>query len=266
MTRRAEQRFAGEGQDLAVVIALALLGLLVALLPAAAWLRAAVLLPLLFVLPGYALAAALFPPRTIDLADRIVYVVALSFAATVLGSILVQLVTELDRVSWTLMLVTVTVLASGAGLARREERPARHPAGAPRLPVTDWLTAATLPVLTLLVAVAIAAAAIGLARQGVEDHGSGAHFTSLSVIPRQYAGKVVSLAIAVHNREGSDSGYLVRLSRSGLPDRNFPIRVPRRSRWRTVVRVGSLSGHGPVGVSLYRDGSLYRRAQIEVGG
>jgi hypothetical protein len=253
------RRFTDQGRDLAIVIGLALLGLLVALFPAPTWFRAAVLLPLVLALPGYALAACLFPPRSIDPADRVVYVVALSLAVTALGSIVTQLVTGLDRVSWTLMLVTVTTVAGAAGLARRGPQRARRPARKRRLPGAESPLAAAISTLMLVAAAAIA-------RQGAESHGSAARFTSLSVIPRQYGGKIVSLAIAVQNREGTDSRYLLRLSHSGFPTRDLSLIVPRRARWRTVVRVRPLPGRGPVDVSLYKDGRLYRQSLIEVRG
>ena len=70
----------GMRRDLTLVVALACLAFVAALLSAPVLLRAVLLVPLVLVLPGYALAAALFPPGTVSPAERGVYSVGLSIA------------------------------------------------------------------------------------------------------------------------------------------------------------------------------------------
>jgi uncharacterized membrane protein len=68
--------------DLAATMALAVLGLFVALIPADVWLRVVVVAPMVLVLPGYAITAIFFFPQTLPTSERLVYTIALSLAIT----------------------------------------------------------------------------------------------------------------------------------------------------------------------------------------
>ena len=106
--------------DLTAVAGLALAGLALALIPVPGPVRTAAVLPLLLILPGYALAAALFRPGEISRELRMVLSVALSVGVTALGGLLVQLVVRLDRPVWAALLTGVTLLAIAIALDRRD--------------------------------------------------------------------------------------------------------------------------------------------------
>ena len=74
-------------RDLAVVCLGAIASLVLMALPFDGLVKALLLVPMVLVLPGYALSAALFPPSTLTRAERLVYTFALSVGAASLGGL-----------------------------------------------------------------------------------------------------------------------------------------------------------------------------------
>ncbi len=106
--------------DLGAVVALALLAFVLALVPLTGPVRTAALLPLVLILPGYALVAALFMPGEISRELRVVLSVPFSVGVSVLGGVVVQLVIGLDRPVWAALLASATVVAAFVALRRRD--------------------------------------------------------------------------------------------------------------------------------------------------
>ncbi|HMC49076.1 MAG TPA: DUF1616 domain-containing protein, partial [Solirubrobacterales bacterium] len=105
--------------DLGVVCAASLLSAVLVALPLGGLVTALLLVPLVLVLPGYALTAALFPPGTLPPEDRLVYIFVLSLSAASLGGLLWQLAFGLEQATWTLILVLISLAASAVALRRR---------------------------------------------------------------------------------------------------------------------------------------------------
>ncbi len=110
--------------DLTAVVGLTLVAFVVALAPVPGPARTVALLPLLLVLPGYALTCAMFLPGEIGRDLRLVLSVAFSVGVAAVGGLVVQLVIRLDRPVWVTLLALVTVVAALAALRRRDGMPA----------------------------------------------------------------------------------------------------------------------------------------------
>jgi uncharacterized membrane protein len=112
-TLRQSGRRTPFGSTRALVIAMSVLagavcGLAPSSVPA---LRVVFALPLVFVLPGYALLEAVYPPRTLGWVGRLIVIVALSLACSVLGGLALNLTGPgLTRVVWAAFLATTAVV------------------------------------------------------------------------------------------------------------------------------------------------------------
>lgn len=77
-------------------------------------------LPLVFVLPGYALAVALFPQKDLGEAETFTLSVGLSFAVTIAGGLVLNaMVWGLTPITWTIFLGGITLLGLGVAARRR---------------------------------------------------------------------------------------------------------------------------------------------------
>ena len=92
------------------------------------WLRALMALPLVFILPGYAISTALFPwgPNHdgLGLPERLLFMLMASISNTILGGlVLSQTAWGLQTTSWTVWMTTVTLLGALITWLRREAAP-----------------------------------------------------------------------------------------------------------------------------------------------
>jgi uncharacterized membrane protein len=249
-------------RDLAAVVALALVGLLVSLLPVAGWVKAVALLPLVLILPGYALAAALFPPGVIGRDDRLVFTVAFSVGASALGGLLLQVALRLDRPVWAALLFSLTVLACAVALMRRDGTPGDHQVSSrpPRV--------GALSVAAILAAAAIAGWGIAIATRGVHRQLDNSQFSLLWVVPQRGGagtGGEAPVSVGISNQEGRDASYLLRVRRDGVTLRDWRIHLVADQQWQRGLAASTISGSGPLLVQLYRGGELYRHAQLRIG-
>jgi hypothetical protein len=175
--------------DLAVTV-LAAIGC--AVWTAVPWLRVAAGLPLVLVLPGYALSTLIVPDgrgargKISPVLWRAMWTAGLSLAVAALGGLLLNLTpVGLTRVTWTLSLAGLTVLAAAASGLRRHRSLAHLPHLSRRTPVSRLVACYAVA------AVAIAGGAIGLAAAsaGWEFSDGGSHppgargFAQLWLVP-----------------------------------------------------------------------------------
>ncbi len=116
-------------KDLLIVIASSILALATIPLQGHAVIALSLLaLPLVFILPGYALTAALFPRGGLGLAETLTSSIGLSLAAVIVGGVILNLTPEgLTSIAWTIFLVAVTLGSCAIAERRRRQQPAPGP-------------------------------------------------------------------------------------------------------------------------------------------
>jgi uncharacterized membrane protein len=238
-------------RDLTLVVALACLAFVAALLSAPVWLRAPLLVPLVLVLPGYALAAILFPLRTISPAERGVYSVGLSIAIAAIGGLVIQLVVGLDRDIWAAFLALVTIAAGVRGLRGGErERMTFSLTKMPRsLPIAGAV---------FLAAAVIAGMAIASAGDGLRDAQAKIHFTDFWLLPGGGGPRTEHVSVGLRSHEGRTDHYTVRLSREGLPLTTESLTLRAGEQWERSFAVTKIRRRAPVLATLSREGLPYR--------
>jgi uncharacterized membrane protein len=249
-----KQALRSQWRYVAVVLGLTLVA---ALIPADGWMKAVAVLPLaLLVLPGYALATALFPTAVIGRDERLALVFAFNVAACALGAVLLQIVVPLDRTTWALLLSALTLGAGYMTWVRRGERQRRGHRTTTRLP---WVS--PIAVAAIVAALAGAGWAVALATQGAHRQLDQSHFSSLWAVARGDGGTAPA-SIGVSNQEGRDVSYLVRVSRAGAAPRDWQIHLTANQQWQKDLAASSMPGSGPLIVELYQAGVLLRHVKL----
>jgi uncharacterized membrane protein len=242
------------------VAGLAVAGLILAVVPLPGPVRTAALMPLILVLPGYALSATLFRPGEISRQLRAVLSVAFSLSAAALGGLVVQLFVGLDRTVWAALLAGVTVAAAAFALDRRDAMPADTEDARVRVPRLGLVTMAAI-----LVATAIAGGAIALARDGVARQRSEAHFSSLWLVPGDpSAGEPAE--VGVSNHEDKTVSYRVVIREGARTIKRWRIHLGSNQSWQAHLAASASSGAAPLVGRLDRGGVPYRRVSVPIGG
>jgi uncharacterized membrane protein len=241
------RRLPSGGVDLAATVALALAGVAVAFAPGVAEpLRVAVELPLVLVLPGYALMAAAVPRPVLGAVDRLVFALGSSVAVAILAGLVLDVTSwGLRRTSWAVALAGVTVAAAAvAAFVRRPGSSRRDAASAAPAPG---------PVLLFCAAALLALAAVGIARSGALRSEHASSFTQLWMLPTRVQGER-ALRIGVVNHEGVSKTYRVVTHAGSTVLASWPrIVVPSGGRWsRTVVVPASPSARTRIETDVYR--------------
>jgi uncharacterized membrane protein len=256
-------RTARSSLDLVAAIALALAGCAAALIGLEPWIRVVLLAPLALAVCGYAILAALLPDAELSPGERLSYAVVLSLAATTLGGILVQLVLDLDRTAWAILLTVLTIAAAALALWRRGRRRPRQASGEggarPRLALPGPLS-----ILALVAAVAVAVGAVAISSAGAKRERDRYEFTALWAQPAQRAvGAGQAVAIGVDNHQGATARYrlVVRQGPATLARRKLVL--PDGGRFRLRLRSGPISPSAPVTVDLDRGGVVFRHVYLE---
>jgi uncharacterized membrane protein len=238
-------------RDLTLVVALACLAFVAALLSAPVWLRAPLLVPLVLVLPGYALAAALFPSRTISPAERGVYAVGLSIAVAAIGGLLIQLVVGLDRDVWAAFLTLVTIVAAVRGPRQSKRRQTE-------LSLAKMPRSLPVAAVVFLAAAVIAGMAIASAGDGLREAQAEIRFTDFWLLPGGGGPRIEHVSVGLRSHEGRVSHYTVRLSRDGLPLATERLALRGGEQWERSFAVTKIRRRDPVVATLSRDGLPYR--------
>ncbi|MBI4788609.1 MAG: DUF1616 domain-containing protein [Chloroflexi bacterium] len=242
----------GNSKDLYAVIALTLLAIGGMLLEPSGGIRWSLLaLPLVFILPGYALAAALFAKSHLGFAETLAAMLGLSLAASVVGGVLLNATLEgLDTVRWTIYLAGVT-LGGCAIAARRRQR-------AQMVPARLVLNLGEL--LPLVAAIIVLVSAIVIAREPAAQ--PSAAFTQLWARPAAVLGQT-AVEVGVYNSEFKKMEYKLEV-RAGpvLVYESAAIALAPGETWEKLLTFQSQVS-GDVQVLLYRmdqPDQVYRQA------
>jgi uncharacterized membrane protein len=163
--------------------------------------RAIITLPLVFVLPGYAITEALLPDYRSDLVKRLALIVGLSLAVTVLtGLVLNWLSISLNTTSWAVSLAGLTAVIALALSGRRAE-PTEARVVAPRV-IVD-----ARPAFFLGIAVTLALAAFLVARNSALREQTP-EFTQLWMLPSSGDDRD-TIRVGIRNMESRRSQYIL---------------------------------------------------------
>jgi len=247
--------------DLLLTILGALVALGIALFVDAGALATAVSLSLVFVLPGYALSAALFPPRAIGRDLRLVLTVVLSLAALALGGLVLHLVTALGRDTFIGLLAVVTLLAAAVALKGRQ---AMRVGGSRRRSRPPPIGVA----LALAATIGLAGVAIAIASAGAHRQIDKSHFSALWLLP-QGGGQVPPneppVLVGIGNQEGKTVDYRLTVHQGGREIGTWKVRLDDGQEWEITLPAEALSDTGTLIASLHRFRQTYRRVSIKLG-
>lgn len=184
-------------------------------------------LPLVLVLPGYALTAALFPGKSLSLAERTLFSLGLSLALAALGGLALHWApTGLRASSWAALLGNTTLLCSLVALVRRVRLPTQ--------PAQLGVVLTQGQALALGMAAVIACGALLVAHDGALNRRDPG-FTQLWVVPDEAtAGQAVRLGVA--NREAGTVRYRLQLQSGSEVVSTWPtIVLGPNQQWQEVV-------------------------------
>jgi uncharacterized membrane protein len=187
--------------DLLFAAALTLLGLLVAITGVGWPIASTVLgLPLALALPGYAVSAALFPPRQLRVAERLTLTLGLSIAILALGGLILNWTPwGLRTLPWTLLLSCTTLIALGVARVRRPKEPQ------PSLVLKIRVRLAQLAIFAIAGSLLLLAM-VSAWGSAVAPRGSG--FTNFSMVA---TGSRNEVRIGITCMERSTTSYVVEL-------------------------------------------------------
>ena len=246
-------------RDLIAVAAASLVSLGLMALPVDGLLKGLLLVPLVLFIPGYALAAAMFPAAMLGRGERLVYAFSLSIGAAALSGLAWQLAFGLGRFEWAAILTSVTLASCVVAHRRRAAlRPDQLPSS-PRLTRPGALTA-----VGVLAAVALAVFAVRTAIEGLQDQRAESNFTALWIVPSEDGG-ASGIEIGVSNHQSAVHRYRLIVTGAGRTIRDWEGRLGARHELQLDLEQALIPAGARLVVSLYRDGALYRRAKLQTG-
>jgi uncharacterized membrane protein len=163
-------------------------------------------LPLVFLLPGYSLTAALFPKGNLGFVEKLTFTVGLGLAADIIGGLILNVTSQgLTALPWTIFLVSVTL--GGCTLAALSRRQRLEPSLS-RL----RLSLSVGQILVLGLSVVMVASALMIARDQAAQPSTS--FTELWIRPANIAGQNV-FNIGIRNSESRKMEYQLKVQGGG---------------------------------------------------
>ena len=254
--------------DILVVIAITLVAAVLALLvPPDIVLIRILTLPLVLVLPGHALTAAVFPKRTLGVPERLVFSLGLSLVIVIMGGLVLNLTPfGLRTSSWAVLLGGITLGASGVSLIRQRGQSIFASGGwwvgNVGLTLRQGLL---LGLATVIVCGAVAVSIIGAERQSYPG------FTQLWILPTGGANPKNIVRLGVSNMESTAMEYRLAVNVDGKVVKEWPfIDLEPNEKWEAtlVLAPTGSAGTARVEADLYRAGApttIYRHVVLWLG-
>ncbi len=253
--------------DLILIVAIAIENIIWALLPNYLPIISFVLaLPLVFLLPGYALTEALFHRRSLNDIYRHRFILSLGLSLTIdilSGFILNLFPMGLGAVSWALCLGVLTVAFSLLAAYRRGQSSTTGIL-LPRFHV--GIHRYVLVGLCLIAAVAVTVLAIqfSAASEAQQPHPG---FTQLWMLPSPQSGNNCAVRLGVQSFEATSVTYLVIMTANGAQVNTWPsVVLAPQEKWSHIVTIAPASTNSVyVEVVLYRSdnpGTVYREVHM----
>ena len=252
--------------DIFAVIAIALVAAVLALLvPADIVLIRILTLPLVLVLPGYALTSALFPRRALGIPEHLSFSLGLSLAVVILGGLALNWTPfGLRASSWAVLLAGITLGASAVALVRQRRQSVSAP---------EWLRVGNAgftlrQALLLGLAAAIVCGAVAVSIIGAERQPHPG-FTQLWILPAGGANAENAVRLGVSNMESSAMEYRLDVNVDGKVVKEWPaIDLEPNKKWEATLVLLPTGSVTRVEADLYRADApttIYRHVVLWLG-
>jgi uncharacterized membrane protein len=206
-------------------------------------------LPLVLLLPGYALVSALFPNRSLGVLERLVISLGLSLIIVIIGGLALNWTPfGLRASSWTVLLAGITLAASAVALVRRRGQ---------EISTLGWLGVGDigltlrqgllLGLAALIVCGGVAVSIIGTSRQ------SYAGFTQLWILPAGGANAENAVRLGVSNMESTAMEFRLAVNVDGNVVKEWPsIDLEPNEKWEATLVLLPTGPVARVEADLYR--------------
>lgn len=255
-------------RDILVVIVLTIIVLVLAFVLPPDWVPGRILtLPLVLVLPGYALTSALFSMPVPEVPKRLVLSLGLSLVIVVLGGLMLNLTPwGLSTGSWAVYLSGITLGSSAIALVLRRRQ---------SIPASGWLRVGNIGLnfrqrLLLGLAALIVCGAVVVSIIGAEQQPYPG-FTQLWVLPSSGANPKNAVLLGVSNMELTTMEYRLAVNVDGKVVKEWPsINLNSHEKWEATLllpQTGSV-GTAKVEADLYRVNApttIYRYVVLWLG-
>jgi hypothetical protein len=206
--------------------------------------RAAMTIPLVLFLPGYALVSALFPMLVVPAVERVLMALGGSIAMAILAGLLLGVTIGLNGSTWPVVLVGLTLVLIVVAWARRTN--AGVVGARPRIAAMPVRAAVMLMISLLIVADVVLGA-----RLAATDAQAPVP-TQLWLIPVSGEHEQARLGM----RSGPDGGnYRLELTSAGETIHSFDLTLAPEQTWETVVLFPEAIRAQPIVARLYENGS-----------
>lgn len=223
-------------------------------------------LPLVLVLPGYALTSALFPGRVLRVLEHVVFSLALSLVIVILSGLLLNWTPfGLQARSWSVLLSGVTLIASAVAFVRRGEQ---------NLSASAWLRVQVGGVksrqgLLLGLAVVVLCGAVAVSYLGAAQQPFPG-FTQLWILPAGGTETKNTIRLGVSNMELTAMQYQLSVNMDGKMVKVWPsISLKPNEKWEATLVLPQTAHTGTVKVEalLYQSSAptkIYRHVVLWV--
>jgi Protein of unknown function (DUF1616) len=225
-------------------------------------LRVLVALPLLFFLPGYAIAAATFARGRIPLPQMLVLSVGLSLAVLALGALVLNYLPGGIRAGWWALLLFAVVLGAcrAAAVRRPRRRQASRPSSLPRPSLAQGGMLAG-GALAIVAAIVLAYVPLGAA--------NAVGYTEMWIRPLHSARAGVEIGVGSGEQEDVPYRLFVKFGDGEPPQgRKFTL-APGETRAVRLLTEGEPQAAKPIEAALFREdqpgSGAYRRVSSWIG-
>jgi hypothetical protein len=240
--------------DLALASALAVCALLAgSLLPEGALLRVALTGPLVFIAPGYAIAAASLQRSRPGLLERLALGLGLSLALAACGALVLNLTPwGLNSTSWMAFLAAITLGASLLAWYARATDPARRAVRVGGL----YPNIRPLDAALLMLAALIGAVTLGLSTSPPPQQPSQSYALLWAVPDKQ---TTATIHLGVQNMLPSREDYVLRVEQYDQTIQEYAIQLEPAQTWQTDLQLspGAMQTGADIQAVLFRADSPF---------
>ena len=266
---RLIMRYRSINIDILVGVALAIIAVVLAFIVPPDWVPIRIVtLPLVLILPGYALTSALLVKQALGIPERIVFSLGLSLVVVILSGLVLNLTPfGLRTSSWAVFLSGITLSASAVALIRRRRQ---------HISISGWLGVGNIGLtfhegVLLSLAVLIVCGAVAVSIIGAEQQPRSG-FTQLWILPASGASNAKNaVRLGMSNMESKAMKYRLAVNMDGKVVKEWPsIDLNPNEKWEAILVLPQTghAGAARVEAMLYRANAptkLYRDVVLWLG-